>query len=170
MYRYCTVSGRKIKRFRAGRKRLSQPAQPVRSTGRVATDSGGSSGVRLIVRAFSVTEEDRVRNVVHGVADAADDCDSIADPLQSAPQQINGPLVAEGDVGAIEVTPDGGTVLVTHNIDLAPRVPIVENKPLARDLYKEVEIDHPIPDKFYTAVAEVLAYVYQLRGKEVSAA
>ncbi len=44
-------------------------------------------------------------------------------------------------------------------------VPIVEKKPLAQALYKEVELNHPIPDKMYAAVAEVLAYVYQLKGK-----
>ncbi len=44
-------------------------------------------------------------------------------------------------------------------------VPIVERKPLAQTLYKEVEINHPIPDKVYGAVAEVLAYVYQLKKR-----
>lgn len=44
-------------------------------------------------------------------------------------------------------------------------IPIVEKKPLAQLLYKEVEINQPIPSQTYSAVAEVLAYVYQLRGK-----
>jgi flagellar biosynthetic protein FlhB len=44
-------------------------------------------------------------------------------------------------------------------------VPIVEKKPLAQALYKEVDLNQPIPDKMYAAVAEVLAYVYQLKGK-----
>ena len=39
-------------------------------------------------------------------------------------------------------------------------IPIVENKPLARSLYKMVEVDRVIPVELYTAVAEVLAYVY----------
>lgn len=42
-------------------------------------------------------------------------------------------------------------------------IPIVENKPLARLLYKEVEIDREIPEALYRAVAETLAYVYRLR-------
>ena len=42
------------------------------------------------------------------------------------------------------------------------RVPVMENKPLARALYKEVEIGKMIPESFYQAVAEVLAYVYRL--------
>jgi flagellar biosynthetic protein FlhB len=34
-------------------------------------------------------------------------------------------------------------------------------------LYKEVELNHPVPTESYAAVAEVLAYVYQLKGKKV---
>ncbi len=44
-------------------------------------------------------------------------------------------------------------------------VPIVEKKPLARALYKMVEIGQEIPPQFYQAVAEILAYVYELTGK-----
>jgi len=44
-------------------------------------------------------------------------------------------------------------------------VPIVEKKPLAQALFRDVELNHPIPDQMYAAVAEVLAYVYQLKGK-----
>ena len=43
-------------------------------------------------------------------------------------------------------------------------VPIVEQKPLAQALYKNVEIGHYIPAELYRAVAEVLAYVYRLKG------
>ena len=39
-------------------------------------------------------------------------------------------------------------------------IPIVENKPLARSLYKLVEIDAIIPQELYVAVAEILQYVY----------
>jgi len=44
-------------------------------------------------------------------------------------------------------------------------IPIVERKPLARTLYKEVEIGQEIPTHFYKAVAEILAYVYELAGR-----
>jgi flagellar biosynthetic protein FlhB len=40
-------------------------------------------------------------------------------------------------------------------------VQIVENPPLARELYKNVEVDREIPEQFYQAVAEVLAFVYR---------
>lgn len=44
-------------------------------------------------------------------------------------------------------------------------VEIVENKPLARMLYANVEIGEAVPPELYQAVAEVLAFVYQLQGK-----
>lgn len=44
-------------------------------------------------------------------------------------------------------------------------VEIVENKPLARMLYHNVEIGAEIPPELYQAVAEILAYVYGLKGK-----
>lgn len=46
-------------------------------------------------------------------------------------------------------------------------IPVVERKPLARLLYKAVEPGQPVPDESYAAVAEVLAYVYQLKGKKL---
>ena len=46
-------------------------------------------------------------------------------------------------------------------------VPIVERKPLAQALYKQVDLNRPVPDTMYAAVAEVLAYVYQLKGKQI---
>ena len=44
-------------------------------------------------------------------------------------------------------------------------VPIVENKPLAQTLFKMTELGDYIPVELYRAVAEVLAYVYRLKGK-----
>ena len=44
-------------------------------------------------------------------------------------------------------------------------VPIVEKKKLARFLYRNVEVGESIPESLYTAVAEVLAYVYRLKKK-----
>ena len=44
-------------------------------------------------------------------------------------------------------------------------VEIVENKPLARMLYANVEIGEAVPPELYQAVAEVLAFVYQLQGR-----
>ena len=44
------------------------------------------------------------------------------------------------------------------------RIPIVENKPIARALFKAADIGAFIPLEMYRAVAEILAYVYRLRG------
>ena len=44
-------------------------------------------------------------------------------------------------------------------------VELVENKPLARALYDVVEIDDPIPTEHFQAVAEIISYVYRLKGK-----
>ena len=45
-------------------------------------------------------------------------------------------------------------------------IPVVENKPLARTLYKIVPLEGMVPAELYVAVAEVLAYVYKLnKGK-----
>lgn len=44
-------------------------------------------------------------------------------------------------------------------------VVMVENRPLAQTLYKTVEIGEDIPGELFQAVAEVLAYVYRLKGK-----
>jgi flagellar biosynthetic protein FlhB len=45
-----------------------------------------------------------------------------------------------------------------HNIT------IIENPPLARALYDQVELDQEIPEEFYKAIAEIFTYIYQLKG------
>jgi flagellar biosynthetic protein FlhB len=42
---------------------------------------------------------------------------------------------------------------------------MVENRFLARELFAQVKEGHEIPEALYAAVAEVLAYVYGLKGK-----
>ena len=61
-----------------------------------------------------------------------------------------------------------GQDAVAHRIkDIAreSRVPIVENKPLARALYAAVDVGGSVPQELFQAVAEVLAYVYKLRHR-----
>jgi flagellar biosynthetic protein FlhB len=43
-------------------------------------------------------------------------------------------------------------------------IPLVENKPLAQNLYK-IDLGEEIPSQFYQAIAEILAYVYGLKRK-----
>lgn len=52
-----------------------------------------------------------------------------------------------------------------RQIAIANGIPILERKPLARALYRLVEVGQEIPEQFYSAVAEILAYVYELTGK-----
>lgn len=47
-------------------------------------------------------------------------------------------------------------------------IPIVENKPLARAMFDKVEPGLPIPVEFFTAVAEIMAYVYRLRNRSAA--
>ncbi len=47
-------------------------------------------------------------------------------------------------------------------------IPVFENPPLARGIYGSVELDHPIPEEFFRPVAELLAYIYKLKGRRVS--
>jgi flagellar biosynthetic protein FlhB len=44
-------------------------------------------------------------------------------------------------------------------------IPVIEDKPLAQSLFKLVEINELIPENLFQAVAEILAYVYQLKKK-----
>lgn len=47
-------------------------------------------------------------------------------------------------------------------------VPLVENPPLARTLFRSVEIGQPVPHELYKGVAEVLAFVYRLNRRRIS--
>ena len=46
------------------------------------------------------------------------------------------------------------------------QIEIVENKPLARMIYHNVDVGAEIPPELYQAVAEVLAYVYRLKNPQ----
>jgi flagellar biosynthetic protein FlhB len=46
------------------------------------------------------------------------------------------------------------------------KVPIVENRPLAQALYKAVDVGEIIPSEFYKAVAEILSYIYKVKGRK----
>jgi flagellar biosynthesis protein FlhB len=72
-----------------------------------------------------------------------------------------------GTMHAPRVVAKGQGLIAQHirEIAIAAGVPILERKPLARALYKLVEVGQEIPEEFYSAVAEILAYVYELSGK-----
>ncbi len=78
--------------------------------------------------------------------------------LKYNPEEMMAPeLVAKG-VGTI--------ALKIRELAEQHNVPTVENPPLARALYKAVEVNAPIPADLYPAVAEVLAFVYRLKRKK----
>jgi len=67
---------------------------------------------------------------------------------------------------APRVVGKGERLMAERIIDVATRagVPVVENPPLTRAIFKAVAIGREVPQDLYRAVAEVLAYVYSLRG------
>ncbi|HZV54231.1 MAG TPA: flagellar biosynthesis protein FlhB [Rhodocyclaceae bacterium] len=67
-------------------------------------------------------------------------------------------------MGAPQVVAKGMNLVADKIRDLAAehRVPVLEAPPLARALYRHADVGDQIPAALYTAVAEVLAYVYQL--------
>jgi len=77
-----------------------------------------------------------------------------------------------GESGAPRVIGKGAGFIAEKIREIAREkgIPVVENKPLARLLYQQVEVGREIPEKLYRAVAEVLAYVYRLRRGERGAA
>jgi len=52
-----------------------------------------------------------------------------------------------------------------REIALEHRIPLVENPPVARLLHSKVEVGQTIPEELFKAVAEILAYVYSLKGE-----
>ncbi|WP_431858496.1 flagellar biosynthesis protein FlhB [Azospirillum sp.] len=72
-------------------------------------------------------------------------------------------------MGAPTVLAKGVDVIALKIREIAKEsdVPIVENPPLARALYATVEIDEEIPGEHYRAVAELITYVFKLKGRSV---
>jgi flagellar biosynthetic protein FlhB len=83
----------------------------------------------------------------------------LAVAIQYQPQEMAAPVVVAKGAGVLAQR--------IRRLALENNVPIVERKPLAQLLYKDVDIGKPIPADSYAAVAEVLAYVYQLQGKKL---
>jgi flagellar biosynthetic protein FlhB len=71
----------------------------------------------------------------------------------------------ESSMGAPRVVAKGLDLLAFKIRDIATenRVPVLEAPPLARALYAHTELDQEVPVALYSAVAQVLAYVYQLK-------
>ena len=83
----------------------------------------------------------------------------LAVAIQYDPQTMAAPIVVAKGAGIIAQR--------IRRLALEHGIPIIEKKPLAQALYRDVDVNHPIPQDKYAAVAEVLAYVYQLKGKKI---
>lgn len=83
----------------------------------------------------------------------------LAVAVQYEPETMAAPIVVAKGAGIIAQR--------IRRLALEHGIPIVEKKPLAQALYRDVDLNHPIPEDRYAAVAEVLAYVYQLKGKQM---
>jgi flagellar biosynthetic protein FlhB len=92
-----------------------------------------------------------------------------ADVVITNPVHLAIALEYNARMGAPRVTAKGARLMAERIKEIARRhqIPIVENKPLARALFKGVEIGMEIPAVFYKAVAEILAYVYRLRKERI---
>lgn len=100
------------------------------------------------------------RRMIHDVAKA--------DVVITNPTRIAIAIKYDPETMAAPVVLAKGQRLLAQRIkELASAngVPIVENKPVARLLYKVAEVGQAIPEDLYQAVAEILAYVYQLGEK-----
>ncbi|WP_027996812.1 EscU/YscU/HrcU family type III secretion system export apparatus switch protein [Simplicispira psychrophila] len=72
----------------------------------------------------------------------------------------------ENSMNAPQVISKGTDLIAMTIRDLAKQhaVPVLESPMLARALYAHAELDQPIPAALYTAVAQILAYVYRLKA------
>ena len=70
--------------------------------------------------------------------------------------------------GAPRVLAKGEGLLAERirEVAMASDVPILQRPPLARSLYRLVEVGQEIPEQLYEAVAEVLAYIWRISGKK----
>lgn len=77
--------------------------------------------------------------------------------IQYDSSTMNGPMVTAKGVDSLARR--------IREIATENRVPLVENRPLARALYAEVEIGDMVPENYYQALAVILANVYNMKGK-----
>jgi flagellar biosynthetic protein FlhB len=88
-----------------------------------------------------------------------------SDVVVTNPTHFAVALKYDDSMAAPKVVAKGADYLAMRirQIAAANEIPVVERPPLARSLYRHVEVGQEIPAKFYAAVAEILAYVYRLR-------
>lgn len=92
-----------------------------------------------------------------------------ADVIITNPTHIAVALKYEEGMPAPRLIAKGADLIAQKIKELAKEhnIPIVENKPLARTIFKTLKLNQFIPRELFHAVAEVLAYVYKLKRKVV---
>jgi flagellar biosynthetic protein FlhB len=91
-----------------------------------------------------------------------------ADVVVTNPTHLAVALAYTGEPGKAPIVLAKGRGFVAKRIrEIAKenRIPVLERKPLARALFASVEVGKEIPYDLFKAVAEVLAYVYRIKGK-----
>ncbi len=90
-----------------------------------------------------------------------------ADVIVTNPTHFAVALKYDGGATAPKVVAKGADEIAARIREIARenKVPLVENKPLARTLFAEVEIGREIPADLFEAVAQVLAFVYRMHGR-----
>jgi flagellar biosynthetic protein FlhB len=91
-----------------------------------------------------------------------------ADVIVTNPTHYAVALKYDADtMNAPRVVAKGGDYMAKRIREIAIEngIPILERPPLARALYRLCDVGQEIPEQFYSAVAEILAYVYELGGK-----
>jgi flagellar biosynthesis protein FlhB len=90
-----------------------------------------------------------------------------ADVVVTNPTHFAVALGYDGNKGAPEVLAKGPDLVALQIRRIAEEhgVPIVEDPPLARALHASVEVGREIPEEFFQAVAQLLAFVYRVAGR-----
>jgi flagellar biosynthetic protein FlhB len=123
---------------------------------RKATDGDEGSRKRILAIGLQRARDRMLKNVAK------------ADVVVTNPTHIAVALSYSAVPGsAPRVVAKGKDHLAERIKDIARKhgIPVVERKPLARALFATVEVDKEIPYELFKAVAEILAYVYRLKGK-----
>ncbi|MEA2480012.1 MAG: flagellar biosynthesis protein FlhB [Thermoleophilaceae bacterium] len=93
----------------------------------------------------------------------------LADVVVTNPTHYAVALKYDGDKPAPQVVAKGKDLIAFKIRSVAEEhgVPVIEDKPLARGLHGSVEVGHMIPEEFFQAVAQLLAFVYRVAGRKV---
>ena len=113
----------------------------------------------IIQRRKQIMRQMALQNIGKSVSEAdavVTNPTELAIALKYDPENMAAPVVVAKGAGVVAQR--------IRRLALEGGIPIVERKELAQILYRDVEVNHPVPVAQYAAVAEVLKYVYELKG------